>query len=151
MAFPTISDVIAITSGAKEHLFASYYGINSWDMSQRFATVLETDIKHQLPTEENPAPLGLVDMTTHEFIPLTETRAWNFQQGCMAHWLGTSPDSLIIYNDLRTGKFVSVIMNVHTGHWRCDLHPRWSPNGNIIGFNSTFSGSRQACVIKLRE
>jgi hypothetical protein len=32
----------------------------------------------------------------------------------MAHWLGTSPDSLIIYNDLREGKTVSVIMNVHT-------------------------------------
>jgi len=32
----------------------------------------------------------------------------------MAHWLSTSPDSLIIFNDLREGKFVSVIMNVHT-------------------------------------
>ena len=32
----------------------------------------------------------------------------------MAHWLGTSPDSLIIYNDLRKGKSVAVIMNVHT-------------------------------------
>lgn len=43
---------------------------------------------------------------------MTQTHAWNFQQGCMAHWLGTSPDSLIIYNDLREGKFISVIMNV---------------------------------------
>ena len=32
----------------------------------------------------------------------------------MAHWLSTSPDSLIIFNDLREGKFVSVILNVHT-------------------------------------
>ena len=32
----------------------------------------------------------------------------------MAHWLATSPDSLIIFNDLREGKFVSVIMNVFT-------------------------------------
>ena len=32
----------------------------------------------------------------------------------MAHWLYTNPDSLIIYNDLREGKFVSVILNVHT-------------------------------------
>jgi hypothetical protein len=48
------------------------------------------------------------------FIPLAQTRAWNFQQGCMAHWLGTAPDRLIIFNDLREGKFVSVIMDVHT-------------------------------------
>jgi hypothetical protein len=53
-------------------------------------------------------------MESREFIPLTTTRAWNFQQGCMAHWLATSPDSLIIYNDLRDGRFVSVILNVHT-------------------------------------
>ncbi|MFW6103816.1 MAG: TolB family protein, partial [Bacteroidota bacterium] len=53
-------------------------------------------------------------LETEEFIPLTQTRAWNFQQGCMAHWLGTSPDSLIIFNDLRDDRFVSVIMNVHT-------------------------------------
>jgi len=112
--FPSISDVIAVTSGPKEHFFASYYGINSWDKSQRYATVLQTDIKFRLPTEEDPATLGLVDMESSEFIPLTETRAWNFQQGCMAHWLGTSPDSLIIYNDIRDGKFVSIIMNVHT-------------------------------------
>lgn len=112
--FPSVSDVITITSGPREHLFASYYGINSWNQSQRFATVLETDIKHRLPTENDPATLGLVDMESHEFIPLTQIRAWNFQQGCMAHWLGTSPDSLIIFNDFRDGKFFSVIMNVHT-------------------------------------
>lgn len=32
----------------------------------------------------------------------------------MAHWLGTAPDSQIIYNDLREGRFVSVVMDVHT-------------------------------------
>jgi hypothetical protein len=36
-----------------------------------------------------------------------------------------------------------------TGGWRCDLHPRWSPKGDIIGFNSTFTGSRQAYIVKL--
>ncbi len=114
VTFPDISGPVQITGGDKEHLFASYYGINSFDMSQRYATVLQTDIKNRLPDETDPARLGLVDLTTHEFIPLTLTYAWNFQQGCMAHWLSTSPDSLIIYNDFRNGKYVSVIMNVHT-------------------------------------
>jgi hypothetical protein len=112
--FPTVSEPIQITSNDKEHLFASYYGINSFSKSQRYVTVLETDVKHHLPGENEPAILGLVDLQTHDFIPITETRAWNFQQGCMAHWLSTSPDSLIIFNDLRNGKFVSVIINVFT-------------------------------------
>jgi len=112
--FPAISKCQAMTSGPKEHLFASYYGINSWDATQRYTTVLQTDIQNRLPSENDPATLGLVDMETMQFIPLTETRAWNFQQGCMAHWLGTAPDRLIIFNDLRHGQFVSVIMDVHT-------------------------------------
>ncbi len=112
--FPEVSEPAAITQGPEEHLFASYYGINSWSKDQRYVTVLETLIRDTIPTENDPAILGMVDMESGEFIPLTTTRAWNFQQGCMAHWLGTSPDSLIIYNDLEEGRFVAIIMNVHT-------------------------------------
>jgi len=112
--FPEISEPIAITSGPNEHFFASYYGINSWSADQRYVTVLRTPIKYRLPTENDAATLGLVDVQTKEFIPLTETRAWNFQQGNMAHWLGTHPNSRIIYNDLVDGKFISVILDVHT-------------------------------------
>jgi len=114
VTFPDIVGPIQITNNEKEHLFASYYGINSFDQSERYATVLQTDIKYRLPDETDPATIGLVDLKTYNFIPLTVTYAWNFQQGCMAHWLATSPDSLIIYNDLRMGKYVSVIMNVFT-------------------------------------
>ena len=32
---------------------------------------------------------------------------------------------------------------------QCDLHPRWSPNGDMIGFNSVTTGERQAYIIKL--
>ncbi len=113
VTFPSPGNPIQITKNGKEHLFASYYGINSWSANQRYVTVLQTDIKNHLPEADEPATLGLVDLESNTFIPLTQTRSWNFQQGCMAHWLGTSPDSLIIYNDLREGKFVSVILNVH--------------------------------------
>lgn len=112
--FPAVSKPVAITSGPNEHLFASYYGINSWSADQRYVTVLQTPIKYRLPTENDPAILGLVDLETNEFLPLAETRAWNFQQGCMAHWLGTFPNSRIIYNDMVDGEYVSIIMDVHT-------------------------------------
>lgn len=132
VTFPKISPPVQITNNEKEHLFASYYGINSFDKSEQYATVLETDLKFKLPDENDPAILGLVDLKSHDFIPLTSTRAWNFQQGCMAHWLGTSPDSLIIFNDLREGKFISIIMNVYTKkEIKLISHPisAVSPNG----------------------
>jgi hypothetical protein len=109
--FPEVSSAMQITSNDKEHLFASYYGINSFDKSERYVTVLETDLRYKLPDENEPATLGLVDLETKEFIPLTKTRAWNFQQGCMAHWIG---DKEIIYNDFRDGKFISVVMDVNS-------------------------------------
>jgi len=36
-----------------------------------------------------------------------------------------------------------------SGFWRCDIHCRWSPQGNMIGFNSTHTGSRQVYIFKL--
>lgn len=112
--FPKVSSAIQITDNRKEHLFASYYGINSWSKNQRYVTVLETDVRFKIPDENEPATLGTVDLRTNTFIPLAKTYAWNLQQGCMAHWLATHPDSLIIYNDLRNGKYVSAILNVFT-------------------------------------
>ena len=37
----------------------------------------------------------------------------------------------------------------YSGGARCDIHCRWSPNGDLIGFNSTHEGSRQVYVFKL--
>src|SRR5476651_632901 len=110
--FPKVSTAVQITTNGKEHLFASYYGINSWSRNERYATVLETDVKFRIPTATDTAMLGLVDMLSHKFIPIAKTTAWNLQQGCMAHWLATNPDSVVIYNDKRNGKYVSVILNV---------------------------------------
>lgn len=114
LGFPKVGAPVQITSGGKEHFFASYYGINSWSKNQRYVTVLQTAIRDRLPEETDEAVLGMVDLRNNQFMPLTTTRAWNFQEGCMSHWLGSSPDSLIIFNDFRNGKFISVIFNVHT-------------------------------------
>ena len=33
--------------------------------------------------------------------------------------------------------------------WRCDIHCRWSPEGDMIGFNSTHNGNRQVYMLNL--
>lgn len=111
--FPVYSKARAITSGPKDHLFASYYAINAWSADGRYATVLETDVKGRLPTEADVAVLGVVDAQDgHRFLPLTDTRCWNFQEATMSHWLGTAPQTHFIFNDLVDGKFVSVIFDM---------------------------------------
>jgi hypothetical protein len=118
--FPVFSPPRAITSGPKDHLFASYYAIDAWNADGRYATVLETEVKDRLPTEEDVAVLGVVDaQDNNRFIPLTETRCWNFQEAAMAHWLGGFPatehqNDRFIFNDLVDGRFVSVIYDMAT-------------------------------------
>jgi len=47
---------------------------------------------------------------------------------------------------LSLGRFIEP--KEYKGHWRCDLHCRWSPNGDMIGFNSTHTGSRQVYIMR---
>ena len=112
-------EVIGLTRGPKHHFFG-YYDIQTWDSTGRYVLALESDFDDRFPTAEDTAVVGMVEWETRRFHPLTQTRAWNLQQGCMLHWLPTAPDRKIIYND-RDGdgdRFVSVVMDVFSGEKR---------------------------------
>jgi Tol biopolymer transport system component len=38
-----------------------------------------------------------------------------------------------------------------TTYSRCDLHPRWRPDGKMIGFNSVHEGYRQVYVMDVNQ
>jgi hypothetical protein len=108
--------VSRLTSGPKQHFASAYYHLRTLNASGTHILCLETTLsENRNPVEGENATLGLVDLPSGKFTPLTETRAWNFQQGAMQQWLGTSPDTLITYNDLRDGRFVSIERNVFSG------------------------------------
>ena len=86
--FPEFSSPRAITHGPRDHLFASYYGVNPWSADNRYVLVLETDINGRLPEPGEKATVGVVDTQDGcRFIPVSETTCWNFQEGTMAHWI----------------------------------------------------------------
>ena len=121
--FPEVSEPIAITQGPKDHLFASYYGINSWSPDNRYVTVLETEIKDRLSEDGEYATIGLVDLQdNNRFIPVAKTCCWNFQEAAMCHWLPWADDTFL-YNDKRDGKFVTVILNWKTGEEKIIPYP----------------------------
>lgn len=112
--FPAFSPPRAVTRGPHEHLLANYFGINAWSSDFRHLLALETDIQSGLP-DGRPCTVGLVDLKDgNRFIPVMETRAWNFQEAAMAHWLPGEKDSFVV-NDLRDGRFVAVVKNWRTG------------------------------------
>ena len=111
--FPEFSKARALTTGPHDHFFANYFAINPWSPDNRYALVLETDLKNKLP-DGTPCTLGLVDTEDgNKFIPVTTTRCWNFQEATMFHWLPAEPDTFV-FNDNRDGKFVAVVMNWRT-------------------------------------
>ncbi len=105
--------ITAITSGT--HHFFGYYDKCPWSADGRRLLAHEADFIDRLPNGEEIACIGYFDLEKGTgFQKVAETRAWNWQQGSMLQWLGPSFDKLIIFNDLRDGKFVSVIFNIET-------------------------------------
>ena len=112
----------AITQGPKHHFFG-YYGICPWDATSHYLLCLESDFHDRAPGVGDMAVVGLVDLASGKFEPLAKTKAWNLQQGCMLHWLPTGSDRLITYNDLQDNRFVSVVLDIHSGKKRILPHP----------------------------
>lgn len=69
----------------------------------------------------------------------------------------TYPDRLgnqhLLLFDIKKGKLETLGSFLRPtylrGEWRCDLHPRWSPSGRLIAFDSAHSGKRSLCVLDL--
>lgn len=107
-----------ITNPPKHHFFG-YYDKCPWDATGRFLLVMETDFMDRPPTADDPLTIGMIDLQNgNQWMPLAQTRAWCWQQGCMLQWLPSAPDRLIIYNDREGDRYVSVIRDVHTGQTR---------------------------------
>ena len=112
-AFPEWSEPRAVTQGPHEHFLASYFAIDSWSPDRRYMLVLETDVNGRLPEAGERCTLGVVDLEDgNRFIPVTTTACWNFQEAAMAFWMD---NDTILFNDVRDGKFRTVIMDWRTG------------------------------------
>ena len=105
--------VRAITRGPKFHWFG-YYDKLEFDPTGRYVLGMEVDFEHRSPRPDDVIKVGMVDTQDGDrWIELGETRAWNWQQGCMLQWLPGSKTE-VIYNDRQGDRFVSHILDVKT-------------------------------------
>jgi hypothetical protein len=111
---PTVKTIRQVTHGPKHHFFG-YYGICPWDSTGRYLACFETEFGDRLVAPEDTAVIGLLDLETEAFRPVTTTSAWNFQQSSLLHWLGTAPDRRVIYNDRTGDTFTAVILDMFSG------------------------------------
>ena len=106
-------------SDGNEYFFG-YYDKSPWDATGRYMLCMRAN-----DTWSEPDPIGEAEILLFDLNlkvndkgycrVLANTHTWNVQQGCMAQWLGPDYSSKIIYNDLRDGKYCSVVLEVATG------------------------------------
>ena len=90
--------VSRLSLGPKHHFFG-YYGISSWNRSQKYHLALETDFHRRRPEVGDSAQVGLIDARTREFTPFSRTSAFNLQQGAMMHWIDAGFGEEFTFND----------------------------------------------------
>ena len=114
-------DIVRVSpNDPNNEYFFGYYDKSPWDASGRYMLCMRAK-----DTWSDPDPLGEaeivlfdlnLDVNNKNYCQLiAKTHTWNVQQGCMAQWLGPDFSSKIIYNDLREGRYCSVILDVKSG------------------------------------
>ena len=104
----------AVTHPPMFHFFG-YYGICPWDRWDRRLLALEVEFQDRPPTPQDRARILLIDLEEDLVRKVATTSAWNFQQGCMMHWLPQGRGTRFIHNDRSEGGFISRIVDVETG------------------------------------
>ena len=120
-----------ITRGPQYHWFG-YYDKLQFSPSGRYVLSMEVDFEGRSPRPSDRIGLGMIDLEDDDrWIPLAESSAWCWQQGCMLQWLPGS-ENQIIYNDRSPDGLCSRILNVHTGESRKIPIPVYalSPDGS---------------------
>ena len=108
--------------------FFGYYDKSPWDAAGRYMLCMRAEDTWSAPDPLGSADILLIDTDENSEMPsgfellggkrikrIATTHSWNVQQGCMAQWLGPDFKSRILYNDMRDGKYCSVILDVETG------------------------------------
>ena len=106
-------DIIKVSPEKSGEYFFGYYDKSPWDATGRYILCMRAKDTWSEPDPLGEANILLIDTKDgNSFRVLATTHTWNVQQGCMAQWLGPDFKSKILYNDLRDGKYCSVILDI---------------------------------------
>ena len=102
-AEPFRLEVSQITHGPGHHHFFGYIGQSltiPWNASGKYILCLRTTFHDRMPTPADTADICLVDTSRdYRVVPVTQTQAWNFQQGTMFYWHPKKPETQFFFNE----------------------------------------------------
>lgn len=109
-------DIVRVSpNDPNNEYFFGYYDKSPWDATGLYMLCMRAKDTWSEPDPMGTADILLIDTQNGNAVrKIATTHTWNVQQGCMAQWLGPDFKSRILYNDLRDGKYCSVILNIET-------------------------------------
>lgn len=105
-------DLQIITPDDGYNYFFGYYDLQPYDKKAERHLAHRTSFADRLQKKGDIVEIGYISVKDRNFHKITESRAWNFQQGTLLQWFD---DNSIIYNDFLDGRYCSVIRNIDTG------------------------------------
>lgn len=92
--------------------FFGYYDLQPFDKANKRHLTHRVTFIDRIPEPGDIAEVGYITLEDKVFHKVSQTNAWNFQQGALLQWFD---EENIIFNDFRDGDYCSVIANVETG------------------------------------
>lgn len=122
-----------------KHYFFGYYNLCPWSADGSRLLVHQASFADRFPDGKEAVQLGFLDARTASFTAFADSYAWNFQQGAKLQWVTSSDGkSLIMHNDFREGRLVSIIRDSVGNEIKQIEYPFYavSPSGNeAVGFS----------------
>lgn len=120
MKYQSKPELKVITPDDGYNYFFGYYDLMPFDKACKRHLTHRVNFCDRLQQQGDICEVGYIDLEDNTFHKISETLAWNFQQGAMLQWFD---EESVIYNDYRKGEFVSVIKNVENGDERIICAP----------------------------
>lgn len=98
---------INLTANKKEneHFFFGYYDLQPYSADNSMHLAHKVGFMDRAPRKGDFAEIGFIRTNSGTFVPLAETRAWNFQQGALTQWFQDGRS--VVFNDFDGEKYVS--------------------------------------------
>ena len=113
-------NIVCVSPNDGKEYFFGYYDKSPWDATGRYMLCMRAEDTWTEPDPKGEAEIVIFDLNLNPNDKdycrrVATTHTWNVQQGCMAQWLGPDFKSKILYNDLRDGRYCSVVLDVLKG------------------------------------
>lgn len=110
---------VSFQSPRDAYYFFGYFDKSPFDAGDEKLLAQRVSFMDRMPGANDALEIGYFDWRQSDrFVKIAESRAWNWQTGCMAQWLGPDCDTEIIYSDRDEHGTCTMRLNIATGEKR---------------------------------